>query len=163
VIYDGSIHTSADGGVTWTMRYPSGSWYARWMSIASSADGARLATLHHSGYVWTSSNYGADWVRRDAAGFRLWYGIASSDDGAKLTAVVDGGNIWTSEDHGESWTERANSKNWRGVASSGDGSRLAAYAEDGTVSVSDDSGASWADSIVTGASGRNGRLFVRRH
>ena len=59
-----------------------------WQSIASSSDGTKLAAVVSGGFIYTSSDSGATWTERTAAGSRNWSSIASSSDGTKLAAVV---------------------------------------------------------------------------
>jgi hypothetical protein len=75
---EGGIFTSADGGVSWQQAGgPSG-----WSSVASSADGTRLAAAGPGLYLSTDS--GATWTR---AGITVTAGcVALSADGTKLTA-----------------------------------------------------------------------------
>ena len=86
-----------------------------WQSIASSADGTKLAAaVGYGGSIYTSSDAGVTWTEQTAAGSRSWYSIAMSSDGSKLAAVVSGGSIYTSSDAGATWTEQtaAGSRSW---------------------------------------------------
>ena len=73
-----------------------------WQSIASSADGSKLAAVVDGGSVYTSNDYGATWVKQTGAGTRRWSAIDMSDDGSKLVASFNdgGGYIYTSVDYG---------------------------------------------------------------
>ena len=75
-------------------------WSARdsnrqWYSIASSADGTKLAAVGVGGQIYTSADSGVTWTARENS--RLWRAIASSADGTKLAAVVLGGQIYTAD------------------------------------------------------------------
>jgi photosystem II stability/assembly factor-like uncharacterized protein len=85
----GQIHTSADGGVTWTARASEREWFA----ITTSADGRKLAAVEYGGQIYTSTDTGATWTAR--GGHRYWQSISSSADGLKLAVGVFGGHIHT--------------------------------------------------------------------
>ncbi|MCA9336247.1 hypothetical protein KC955_00055 [Candidatus Saccharibacteria bacterium] len=107
---------------------------SHWRSIASSSDGSKLAAVVYGGSLYTSSDSGATWTERTAAGSRDWSSIASSSDGSKLAAVVYGGSLYTSSDSGATWKqETPPSRSWVSVAMSTDGSRLAVAAEAGNI------------------------------
>jgi hypothetical protein len=66
------------------------------MAVTSSADGTKLAANVDGGYMWTSSNSGANWTEVTSTGAtKNWIDVTSSADGTKLAAVVHGGNMWT--------------------------------------------------------------------
>ena len=76
----GKIYTSADSGVSWTLRDPAGA-NANWESIASSADGVKLVACARSGKIYTSNDSGVNWTARDPVGVNAdWYSVASSLD-----------------------------------------------------------------------------------
>ncbi|MCX6840566.1 MAG: cadherin domain-containing protein, partial [Verrucomicrobia bacterium] len=127
-------------GATWTDRGNSATWY----SIASSADGTKLAAGAYNGLIYTSTDSGANWTSRSTSGSRKWLGMTSSDDGSKLAAVVESpGRIYTSTDSGVNWTERGISGNWWQIASSGNGEKLVALNKGLQIYTSTDSGVSW--------------------
>jgi hypothetical protein len=76
-------------GVTWTPRESARFWW----SVASSADGAKLAAVVDGGQIYTSTDSGVTWTPRDAV--RPWRSVASSADGYKVVAVAYGGRIYT--------------------------------------------------------------------
>ncbi|MFZ4764876.1 MAG: InlB B-repeat-containing protein, partial [Roseimicrobium sp.] len=142
----GQIYTSTDSGATWTARESSRSW----RSIASSADGSKLAAVVSSGQIYTSTDSGATWTARESS--RQWYAITSSADGSKLAAVVSGGQIYTSTDNGASWTARnSGTRSWRSVASSADGSKLAAVVSSGKIYTSISSISPYNLSVTAGS------------
>jgi hypothetical protein len=112
-----------------------------WRSIASSADGKRLAAVVVGGRIYTSADSGATWGPRDSD--RDWLSVASSADGTRLAATVYGGQIYTSTDSGATWTPRESNRWWQSIASSADGTRLAAVVQNGRIYTSADSGATW--------------------
>jgi photosystem II stability/assembly factor-like uncharacterized protein len=135
----GAILVSEDGGASWASRGPDTASAWQWSSIASSADGSRLAAAalcsgtNTTGGIWTSSDSGASWTLRAAAGSRRWAKIVSSADGRRLAALASGANILLSSDYGEHWVEQTStgSQQWRTIASSADGVRLVATSSDG--------------------------------
>lgn len=146
--------SAADGQYDWTERTVDNDANG-WMYIAGSADGNKLAVVDYYGYLYTSIDGGATWIKRDAAGSRSWGSIASSADGTKLAAVEVGGYIYTSTDSGATWTERTTSgaRSWVGIASSADGTKLAATVNTGSSSyiyTSTDSGATWTERTSAG-------------
>ena len=102
-----------------------------WESIASSADGTKLAAVAWGGQIYTSIDFGTTWTPRESD--RSWISIASSADGTKLAAVDFGGQIYASIDSGATWTARASSQDWFSIASSADGTKLAAVVQDGQI------------------------------
>jgi hypothetical protein len=153
------IYTSTNSGLTWTQTSAPAT---NLLSIASSADGTKLAasgsgdwnyTTHRSGPgigIYTSTNSGLTW-NRTSAPLTNWTGIASSADGTKLAAVWDSyngsswsGGIYLSTNSGGTWTQASvPSSNWNCIASSADGTKLAAGADPGTTYISTDSGVTW--------------------
>src|SRR5258708_7314595 len=90
---------TGSAGASWPKSSSPGGGYN---SIASSADGTRLAAV--GGFIYTSTNSGVNWTQSTNAPFGGWVSIASSADGARLAAVVSGGGIWTSTNSGGNWT-----------------------------------------------------------
>ncbi len=138
-------------GYAWTERTGAGS--RDWCAVASSHDATKLVAVVYGGYIYTSSNSGANWAERSAAGSRNWSSIASSADGSKLVAIVRGGYIYTSGDSGTTWTEQtgAGSRDWLCVVSSSDGARLTAAVVGGRLYTSADSGATWTEKTTAGS------------
>ena len=145
------IYTSTDSGITWTKQMNAGS--RNWTSVASSADGTKLAAGVSNGYIYTSTDSGVTWIERTTSGARYWKLMVSSSDGIKLAAVVDSSYIYTSNDSGATWTQRtsAGSRDWRGIASSAYGNKLAAAPYGTNIYTSSDSGATWVAENVTSA------------
>jgi len=125
-LWCGYIYTSTDSGAIWTERTSAGS--RNWDSIASSADGTKIAVCVLGGYIYTSTDSGATWTAQTSAGSRDWLPIASSADGTKIAACVYPGYIYTSTDSGATWTAQtsAGPRSWSLIASSADGTKITA-------------------------------------
>jgi len=126
----------------------SGNWY----SIASSADGTKLAAVSKGNEsvgtgIWTSSDSGTNWVQTSAPAGE-WYCIASSSDGTKLAAVTQNvisnngegypGGFYSSSNGGTNWVQASALPGGPGgdqyfIASSSDGMKL-------TLAIPDDGG-----------------------
>jgi len=134
---------------TWSPVAISASW---WGLIASSSDGTKLIAAVDPGYIYTSTDSGASWTARTAAGSRSWRGMSSSSDGTKLAATVDGGRIYTSIDSGVNWTEQTTTnRNYRVITSSADGTKLAAVVWSDYIYTSTDSGVNWTRQTAAGS------------
>ena len=128
-----------------------------WYSVASSADGNKVAVVSQYGQICTSTNAGASWQQAVNAPSLIWASIASSADGTRLVTVSQlqyplvGGSIYTSSDSGTTWiSNNAPNVAWYFVASSADGTKLVASASHSTY-VSSNAGANWE----LGSSGNN--------
>jgi len=108
----GPIYLSTNSGSTWTQTTAP---LATWVSVASSADGTKLAALNYGG-VYVSSDSGVTWTPTSESGGRQ---IACSADGNQLL-VASG--LYRSTNFGTTWTPLPVS-GWC-IASSADGSRL---------------------------------------
>ena len=136
-----TLQTSADMGMTWTVR-PITFGNA---SVASSADGLKLAAAVYLGKIFISSDGGATWTER--ASNQRWNAIATSDDGTRLVGVIgNGGQIYTSADSGVTWTARDIGRDWYTVACSASGTHMLASTFGGKLYVSSDSGVTWTES-----------------
>ncbi|MCZ2391714.1 MAG: hypothetical protein LC113_11635 [Acidobacteria bacterium] len=131
---------------TWTRQYTLNAYpdTANFVSIATSADGQRIAAVEYlNGLLYLSQNGGQTWTS-PMLDSRNYTCVAASADGSKLIASVEGGHLFTSADWGGTWTERfadAN-RNWYSVAVSGDGTKF--YAVDTqSVWTSTNGGVSW--------------------
>jgi photosystem II stability/assembly factor-like uncharacterized protein len=128
---------------------------ANWKSVASSADGLKLAAVVDNGQIYLSSNFGTNWTAVSAApaGVRNWNSVSSSTNGQVLAASVFRGKIYVSTDSGTTWIARENDRTWRSVAVSASISTnvlqtnavavLAAVTSGGQLYVSQDSGTNW--------------------
>jgi hypothetical protein len=119
----GLIYTSGNGGATWATAGPT---LALWGSIASSADGTRLAAcVELGGGIYISTNSGNSWTKTTAPTGN-WSSVASSADGTRLAAVVYHGPIYTSINSGVTWISNNIAPSyWTAIASSADGGALA--------------------------------------
>jgi len=142
------IRSSSDSGVTWLALTNSSNAGA----VASSADGIKLVATD-GGYLYTSTNSGANWQSRLLApGLSEWsFCVASSADGSKLLAANYSGPLYTSSDSGATWTPQTNgianggNQPWSTVASSADGTKLiAGVTGSGPLYTSANSGVTWA-------------------
>jgi photosystem II stability/assembly factor-like uncharacterized protein len=139
----------------WTERTSAGT--RNWASVASSADGTKLAAVANPGYIYTSTNSGFTWTERTNSGSKNWQSIASSSDGTKIVAAVFGGDIYTSIDSGATWTDRLSSgaRNWYSVSSSSDGAILVAASsgnwDSSYIYTSEDGGITWIERTGAGS------------
>ncbi len=131
------VAAAAATGAAWTTHPVSGE--RGFMSVTSSADGTKLATVSTDHDIYTSTDSGATWTERTSApvttggtlGSYNFLSIASSADGTKLAAVQYGGYIYTSSNGGATWTQQtaAGDRQWyqNGITMSADGTKLAAF------------------------------------
>jgi hypothetical protein len=130
----GRIYRSSNSGATWTLTSPNAG--GGWLSVASSADGSKLAAvgfdIHDNGLIYISSDSGGTWVTNAPAMY--WTCVACSADGSKLVAGTDGGPLYTSTNSGATWTSSdASIRWWWSTASSADGSKLVATVYNGGI------------------------------
>jgi hypothetical protein len=118
-----AIYRSTDAGVTWQATIAP---HQPWQTLASSAEGIRLAAGVYGGLIYLSNDSGASWTPANVPSLR-WGGIASSADGVRLAAAAWEGSIYVSADSGQTWVPaNAPNQQWQTVASSADGIKLAA-------------------------------------
>ena len=133
---------------TWTQQAGSNSsaGSGTWVTMASSADGSKLAATDGVS-IFTSIDSGVTWVNQTytSLGTKSWNAITSSADGSKLAATVNGGYIYTSIDSGANWIARtgAGSRGWSAITSSADGSKLVATVSNGGIYTSNNGGTTW--------------------
>ncbi len=99
-----SIILSTDAGVNWVS---STTPVANCQALTSSSDGSKLAAVVYAGRVYTSVDYGANWVLINTSPINTgknWKSITSSADGSRLAAVVTNGQVYTSSNFGANWT-----------------------------------------------------------
>jgi hypothetical protein len=150
--YNGAVHTSANGGVTWTAT-ASGARY--WRSVAYSDDGTKLVAAAHGERLYTSTDGGATWTPRLTDANRAWTNVAISADGTKLFAVGFGASVFMSSDGGATWMTSGDVRNWYGIASSDNGGKLVAVVYNGQIYTLSGS--------LTTTSGPTGGLSGRRY
>jgi hypothetical protein len=119
---------------------------AQLLSIASSADGTRLAAGENNGGIYVSTNSGSTWTLSSAP-TGGWVSIASSADGTRLAAATPQfSSIYVSTNGGATWTltsADASGGTWASIASSADGMRLAANAKNAGIYTSTNGGSTW--------------------
>lgn len=130
----GSVYTFTNPGTFWQLR--SIGPYSNWVSVATSADGRKLAAAAsivrfspYPGSIFTSEDYGATW-QRSVSSVTDWRAVASSADGTQLAAIsahtgfpAASYTILISTNSGATWTNTLGATfNWQGIASSADGS-----------------------------------------
>jgi photosystem II stability/assembly factor-like uncharacterized protein len=98
----GSIFTSKDSGITWSLTSAP---EEPWFSVASSTNGNKLVAVANAGPIYTSANGGLNWKAATNAPNAGWASVTSSSDGNKLAAVQWGGQIYTSSDAGATWLQ----------------------------------------------------------
>jgi hypothetical protein len=175
----GAVYTSADAGTTWTERLAPGN--RAWASVASSADGTKLAAVASDlSFIWTSADSGNTWQEQQASGARFWVSVTMSFDGSHMAAVAlgdgtaaDDGKIYTWAQSANNafgagpWTARTPSRNWRSIASSADGSKLVAAVYNDALDaqppiyLSTDFGVTWAPSPAWPAGQPDTHSFYR--
>jgi hypothetical protein len=147
----GGIFISLDSGATWTPT--SAQTNVTWTSVASSADGSKLAAVSQSngdtngdnlGSIYTSQDSGTTWLQTSAPSNR-WNIVACSGDGTKAFAVPGGRDIiYRSLDSGATWAQTTlPSNDWTAIAVSAAGDRLVVASGDGPIYLSGDTGATW--------------------
>lgn len=86
-------------------------------------------------YIYLSTDYGANFVAKTAAGKRSWTSVCASSSGTHMGAVAFGGSgyIYLSSDSGATWAANtaAGLKNWGNILISSDGGTIIASWWDG--------------------------------
>jgi len=122
----GAVYTSTNSGSIWIPRnLPKLSW----TTVASSADGSRLAVAASAdgsvGGIYTSVDSGNTWIANSfPADTTTSFDptIAASADGSRLAVAVLDVGIYISTNFGTNWSEtRAGNTWWEGVGLSADG------------------------------------------
>lgn len=148
-----SVYTSADSGGTWTMTDTPSGYSDYLMSLACSADGARIALGINR--IYTTTNSGTIWLPTSAPS-AIWSSMASTADGVGLLAVSGSSYqdcmIYSSKDSGATWSPISEPRHWASVACSADGTRVVAAVNGGGIYTSTDAGATWIQSDAPPAS-----------
>lgn len=113
-------YVSHDRGATWASPLT-----GNFTAVACSSDGQRMVAGLNASAIYTSSDAGANWVKRDASGLRSWRAMTCSADGSIVAATSPDG-ISISVDGGGAWAVRAGARDWRGITCSQDAGRIAA-------------------------------------
>lgn len=158
---NGVVDISADGGSTWNVASVSGT---NFTSVSSSASGQYLAATDFGagvsgGFIYTSSDYGANWTQQVSGGQKTWGAVNISPDGSHIFAG-DGTHLYYSTNHGSSWSQAAGTTgtpDWQTISSSTSGQYLIAAGNNATpVWISSDFGVNWtADTTPTTLLGWN--------
>ena len=124
-----------------------------WNSIATSADGSRLASVAFNARVCMSADSGMTWTSNTIPN-QAFQGITMSADGSRLVVVADagaGGAAYFSTNYGNTWAKAAGpDRGWHAVASSADGLRVAGVDHVGQhVLTSTNGGLNWATNSPT--------------
>lgn len=163
VQYSGNMYRSRDFGASWTQVTGSpliaSSGGIGFESVATSQDGARVATVIQNGPLVMSTDSGATWSARsmgDGLANHWWRWVAMTPSGTNLVAVAHDG-VFRSTDGGSTWQKLAVTVNgaaptdtWYRCAMSSDGRTIAIVGNTfggavGTgIYVSHDGGATWA-------------------
>jgi DNA-binding beta-propeller fold protein YncE len=146
-----------------------------WTSLASSADGGRLAAVANSDRIFLSSDSGLTWTSNVVLG-EPWQSVTMSVDGGRLVAVAGGGSTgqsgpaYFSTNSGNTWTRAATAdRNWYAVAASADGLKVAGVDAFGQrVLISTNGGLDWTTNsppvpatwTTIASSAEGGRLIV---
>lgn len=121
-----------------------------WTSVASSADGTKLAAFPFAGPggpLYLSTDSGNTWTSNNI-GNKPWSAIALSADGNTLAAMENTGLIHISTNSGTSWKTVVKSVPWVSVAVSADWTKMVASARStlgiyGSLWASTNSGNTW--------------------
>ncbi len=93
-ISSGAIYRSTNFGLNWDTA-PTYFYFNDTVSIASSADGTKLAVAIYNGLIYISSDSGDSWYATSAPSGH-WLSIASSADGKALMAISNFDGLYTS-------------------------------------------------------------------
>jgi hypothetical protein len=131
------------GNNTW---YPSSASAMNWSSMASSADGTRMAAGIWQGSsdgVYLSVNSGGTWTL--STGSKQIHGVAMSADGTEIVGAATNGFIYLSTNSGSSWITYPNSLSgdWYCVACSANGAKVVAAVFGGLI-FTNTLGGAWA-------------------
>src|SRR5262249_6187163 len=121
-----------------------------WRSMATSADGYKLAALGNDNRIYLSSNAGLTWSSNGTPSYQ-WKAIAMSASGSRLIAGAGGsastqpGPAFISTNSGSTWSAATSApRTWYSLAASGDGLKMAAADIGGQrVLTSTNGGLSW--------------------
>ena len=98
------VYVSADSGASWAIVTNAPSDGAGWLSVASSADGTKLAASMMTGGIFTSANSGTTWSSNTVAPF---FSLAMSADGNNLAGAGLIG-LFYSSNAGATWAPLLN-------------------------------------------------------
>ncbi|OQA08414.1 MAG: hypothetical protein BWY67_01517 [Bacteroidetes bacterium ADurb.Bin397] len=159
-VHGGYIHTSADGGLSWTLHKNLGQ--KKWTHIKTSNDGKYIVATETSsyreagnpgkewGHIWFSEDHGLSWKR--SSKWSNWTGIAIADTGKIFATENDDGTPGLGDIYYKSaGAQNFNSlysllgaKNWIGIDCDATGTVIAAVAGK-MIYTSSNSGSSWTE------------------
>jgi hypothetical protein len=138
---------------TWVPYTGSGS--NGYYDIASSSNGAKIASCVFNGSIYTSTDSGATFTERTGAGSRQWFGIDMSADGSIIVGCVLDGYIYVSSDGGATWDVRqvsGTTQNWSAVKVTPTGKTMYASNLGSSIYTSTDFGLTWTAVTPPGGS-----------
>lgn len=164
VTLSNQVYASTDNGVTWGPE----SGTTNMSALAGSADGSHLVGGANGGYVYTSTDYGATWIKHTSLGIGAWFSASSDASGQNIAVGDYNGYIYTSTDGGTTWSSHSSASGahkWSGMASDATGMHLVAASGGSYIYTSSNGGLTWtADkssgshywgSVASDASGMN--------
>ena len=145
------IHTSTDGGATWSAQPNAGR--RNWKGLACSSDGDFVMAAAQLGYVYLSFDAGEAWVVQKKLGEKDWRSVACSADGSCRYAVAFKDFIWTKAP-GDPWEmiSSLGKQGWVSVACCHEGRRAIAAAYAGSLYLTKNFGKSWEPVKILGSS-----------
>ena len=101
-LYSDKINVSIDGGSTWNQySRPSVCPNSGYYSLSGNSSGDKLYVCGESGFICTSTDFGATWTATNSPN-TSWQSVTCDSTGQNLVAV--GNNIYYSLDAGATWT-----------------------------------------------------------
>jgi hypothetical protein len=141
-----------------------------WSAVASSPNGSVIIAADGApGYLYVSSDSGANWTAITSAGSRAWSAVAASGDGSKLFAADRAGFLYRSTNGGVGWAAMSSSRDhatadWRSLSIKLDGTIIVAATGapgvSGGIYISTDSGLSWPALTGTGSHDWSGAVVT---
>lgn len=152
------VYTSGDGGNTWTARTVQTGRY--WTGCGIDLGGTNMVVVSgpdssNQGYLFISTNSGANWTRKDAAGDKGFFGVDTDAAGMTILAAYNEvATLKISTNAGAAWTTKvvAGAANaFADVAIASGFPNIMMAVNDGEVWRSVDTGATWTKLGVTAA------------
>lgn len=141
-----SLPVSAAGNYTWITA--NGLTSAVCPQLASSSTGQYMLCGNNGGNLFTSSDFGANWIEQLNSSNQPWSSVAVSGNANYMYAVAADNSIWKSTDRGVQWTSStvAGATYLEQIATSSDGKYviISDSGSTGTVFSSQDFGVTWS-------------------
>lgn len=119
------LMVSEDSGTTWAQRnLPVAE---SMFTIAAADDGSQIYIGDYfGGYIYRSTDHGANWTQLTAAGSKGWRELICSTNCAKVFARDNSGPLMSSTDNGVTWSSQTitDPARWTDLDVSGDGTKL---------------------------------------